>query len=449
MGTEGRSEALPRLYGLAWRGAFPFLKRNQRLADGWSQRLVPDGWAEPADLWVQAASGGEAFLAASLIEALPASSAPCRVLATTWTRQGLDVLVRMQDSLRQKRPDLSVQATLCPLDSPELTLRAVRMVRPRVLALLETELWPGLLLSCAGEGVPVIVLNGRMTEKSLRNFLRLGRLFPEFWSSVAPAEIAAVSSRDAERFRELFGGSACKSAVSVVPNIKFDRAAPESLPDASPLRLLLPDIGAHPLALFASVREEEESLLLEALPAFREAQPGMRLVIAPRHLHRAAAWKEGLEKSGFSIAFRSQLEGQELPLGTVIVWDVFGELMPLYTLAERVFVGGSLAPLGGQNLLEPLACGRVPYVGPFTSNFSWALRPAEGEGLLGCGLVRECAGAADLAAAMGSEEPRDPGEVRAAFAAWLAPHRGGLARCADIAGGWLQPMRDPPPCLQS
>ena len=66
MGTEGRSEALPRLYGLAWRGAFPFLKRNQRLADGWSQRLVPEGWAEPADLWVQAASGGEAFLAASL-----------------------------------------------------------------------------------------------------------------------------------------------------------------------------------------------------------------------------------------------------------------------------------------------------------------------------------------------------------------------------------------------
>ncbi len=437
MGIESLRNALPRLYSLAWRGAFPFLKRNQRLADSWPQRLVPTDWAEPADIWIQAASGGEAFLASSLIETMSASAAPRRVLATTWTRQGLDVLARMKNTLKQKQSDWTVQATLCPLDSPELTLRAVRMVRPKLLVLLETELWPGLLLACAAEGVPVIVLNGRMTEKSLKNFLRLRRLFPEFWTSVAPVEIAAVSSQDAKRFQELFGGTECKSAVSVVPNIKFDRATPECLPDTSPVRLLLPDIATHPVALFASVREEEEDLLMDVLPGFRKTQPRMRIVIAPRHVHRVASWKEELERADFSVVFRSQLKGQELPLGTVILWDIFGELMPLYALAERVFVGGSLAALGGHNLLEPLACGRVPYVGPFTSNFNWALRPAEGLGLLSCGLVRECADAAALVAAMGSEKPRDPNEVSKAFAAWMAPHKGGLARCAEIANSWL------------
>lgn len=163
-------------YGLAWLAARPVLCRHKRLQEGFPQRLVPDGWPGSAlgmetgdgsasshtrsDIWLQAASGGEAYLVWELLAHLAVlcekqgTPEPLRVLATTWTRQGLDILQDMSGKLHEKHPWLSVRSAFFPLDAPKLMEKALDQVRPRVVGLLETELWPGLMLACEKRHVP-------------------------------------------------------------------------------------------------------------------------------------------------------------------------------------------------------------------------------------------------------------------------------------------------------
>ena len=177
-------------YGLAWLAARPVLCRHKRLQEGFPQRLVPDGWPGPAlgmetgdegasprtkvDIWLQAASGGEAYLVWELLTHLAVlcekrgTPEPLYVLATTWTRQGLDILQDMSGKLHEKHPWLSVRSAFFPLDAPKLMEKALDQARPRVVGLLETELWPGLMLACEKRHVPMLILNGRMTASSLR-----------------------------------------------------------------------------------------------------------------------------------------------------------------------------------------------------------------------------------------------------------------------------------------
>lgn len=426
-----------RLYGGLWRLARPLLRRNRRLADGFAMRLVPGDWAEPADIWLQAASGGEAYLVWELLKQLAPTGHGLRILATTWTRQGLEVLRGMAASLEKERPDLSIRVALFPLDAPEAMYRAVRMVQPKALVLLETELWPGLLLACLRRKVPVLVLNGRMTAKSLRGYKVLNTLAPGFWQAVAPRAVGAIAETDAGRFAELFGR---ESGVRTIPNIKFDRAlsgpaqtADSAGPPSALAALLLP--GQR--ILLASVREEEEAELGKAVEQIRSALPDVTLLVAPRHLHRVEAWQQRL--SGHNPRLRSSLTAEApAPAGSVVVWDAFGELSALYAMADAVFVGGSLAPLGGQNVLEPLAAGRIPCVGPHMDNFAWVLDTAGNDSLFTQGLLLTCRNAETLAHSLMGQlrHPTDPENVRQRFAVWLEPRLGGSAASAR----WLEEM---------
>ncbi|MEF2678755.1 MAG: glycosyltransferase N-terminal domain-containing protein, partial [Bilophila wadsworthia] len=272
-------------YGLAWLAARPVLCRHKRLQEGFPQRLVPDGWPGSAlgmetgdgsasshtrsDIWLQAASGGEAYLVWELLAHLAVlcekqgTPEPLRVLATTWTRQGLDILQDMSGKLHEKHPWLSVRSTFFPLDAPKLMEKALDQVRPRVVGLLETELWPGLMLACEKRHVPMLILNGRMTDKSLRGYLKLEAAIPGFWESIAPKHVCAISKADAGRFARIFGGD----RVEAVPNIKFDRATATAIPAVSDplLKLLPPELHARQTVLLASVREQEEPALLSVI----------------------------------------------------------------------------------------------------------------------------------------------------------------------------------------
>ncbi len=432
-----------RLYSWGWTLASPLLRRNRRLADGWFRRLVPDDWATDAELWIQAASGGEAYLAAELVRALPPlpDGGIRTILVTTWTRQGLDVLHDFAARQRETRPDLAIQVALFPLDHPARMLRAVRMVRPRLVVLLETELWPGLLSACAQCAVPVAVLNGRMTEGSLRGYQWFGRLVPGFWKSVAPVQIGAVSQVDAARFGSLFAAYRGSPRLEVVANIKFDRVVESVAADASRLIPLLPSTDTHSVLLFASVRKEEEPLLLPVIHAVHQQRPEATLVVAPRHMHRVEVWETLLSSAGFAVSRRSRLSSEHpAEQGSIILWDAFGELVALYALARRIFIGGSLARLGGQNPLEALACGRVPCVGPHTSNFNWALRSSgNNAGLIEAGLVRECPDAASVIAFMTDETLASPPEqIRKRYENWLKSRRGGLQKSVLIVEKCLQ-----------
>lgn len=472
-------------YSGLWRAAQPLLRRHKRLREDFARRLVPDDWlaagqsavagpdipgpdTRPLRVWIQAASGGEAWLVHSLVPALAETLAAHPALAprsvsllcTTWTRQGLDILEKLPAS-----PAVSVLSRHFPLDRPDVMRRAMAMVRPDAVVLLETELWPGLLAAAGENGVPVLALNARMTEKSFRSYRRLAF----FWREHAPERVLAVSGEDADRFARLFGRP---ERVEVMPNIKFDRL----LDNAT-----LPARGESPasfrreagigddtlLAVLASVREEEEHLLLPVARALRGLSMNghpVAVAVAPRHMHRVEAWKAGLRSAGVPFRLRSMKDGPgsgedaatSCAAPPVYIWDTFGELPSLYAIADAAYVGGSLVPLGGQNFLEAAAQGVIPLVGPHIDNFLWA-----GRELFDEGLAVMLSGASELGPVLeqclqarlealrhapngGSsvanrlDEPdwqaaraNEAAEVRQRFAAWLRPRLGGSLQAAE------------------
>lgn len=340
------------VYTLLWCVTGPLLFAcSKRFRQGWPERLglhLPAG----CDIWIQGASAGECRLTETLMPRLQAY----RVLGTTCTQQGRDVL-------RHISAGTDLTARMLPLDLPPLMWLALLRVRPKVVVLLETELWPGLLMACRMRRVPVVVLNARMSSRSLSGYLLLAPLL----RCCAPAAIGAIADADARRYDLVFG----TGRAVTTGNIKFDRAltaleADRTATDGNPLSAFIPP-GTRFIVL-GSVRAEEEPRVLELIRILHTRCPDCVIGLCPRHMHRVHAWQEHLH--GLSWTLRSRLSGPATP-GTVIVWDVFGELTRAYELADAAFVGGSLARLGGQNYLEPLACGIPVCVGPWTRNFDW------------------------------------------------------------------------------
>lgn len=420
------------LYGLTWQMARPFLRRHKRLAQGFAQRLAPQGWlgSGAVDCWVQAASGGEAYLvrqlAQELAKSLPASSPPLRLLCTSCTAQGLEILDATRLWAEAEAPQLTIIPRFFPLDQPSVMRRALSQAAPKLLLLLETELWPGLLLACADDKVPVALVNGRMREKSLRGYKKLGTL----WAQIAPARVFAVSTDDAARFAALFGAE----HVGVMPNMKFDGVQTEADGLRAPLPIRLPHEA--PFIVLGSVRKEEEEALLPVLAELLQKAPQACIALAPRHMERVEAWTEHLGVAGLPFLRRSALERETTAApGRILLWDRFGELRALYGRADAVFVGGTLAALGGQNFLEPLSSGVIPCIGPDFRNFAWA-----GDELFTEGLVRVVPDAASLAPALLEQlaAPASKTSVQERFAAYLAPRRGGSRQAADLVLDLLQ-----------
>lgn len=414
------------LYGLTWQMARPFLRRHKRLAQGFAQRLAPQGWlgSGAVDCWVQAASGGEAYLvrqlAQELAKNLPASTTPLRLLCTSCTTQGLEILENTRCWVEAEAPQLIIIPRFFPLDQPSVMRRALSQASPKLLLLLETELWPGLLMACADNKVPVALVNGRMREKSLRGYKKLGAL----WTRAAPVRVLAVAADDAARFAALFGAE----RVGVMPNMKFDGVQTEADGVRAPLPLQFPP--ETPFIVLGSVRKEEEEALLPVLAELSQKAPQACIALAPRHMERIKAWTERLEAACLTFLRRSALEREATAApGRILLWDRFGELRALYDRADAIFVGGTLAALGGQNFLEPLSSGVIPCIGPDFRNFAWA-----GDELFAAGLVRVVPDAASLAPALLEQlaAPVSKANVQKRFAAYLTPRRGGSKQAADL-----------------
>lgn len=422
-------------YALLWRLARPFIARHKRLREDFPLRMVPEAWQPSfpsgmsADLWIQAASGGESFLSRQLLGELNALAARdpqkrLRVLCTSCTRQGLDVLLAAENHGKAAWPNLEIAVRVFPLDEPKVIRRARDYALPKAVVLLETELWPGLMAACAEEGIPLVTVNGRMTEKSYSGY----RWFAPLWKKIAPARVLAMAEADAARFAALFG----KDRVAVMPNMKFDGvplAAPAPDPTSPALKLLPPGL---PVILLASVREEEEPLLAPVLAHLREHAPGAAVAVAPRHMERVPSWRHILETAfgpeNVMTASAMEESGTVATPGKAALWDRFGQLRALYARADAVFVGGSLAKLGGQNFLEAAGQGRVPIIGPHWKNFSWI-----GEEFFTAGLGRRVADAGELGPALVDALGAAPDSevIRLKVAAYLAPRRGGTRMAAE------------------
>lgn len=386
------------LYHLAWLAALPVLRRFPRVSLGWFQRTlqhVPDG---PFDLWIQSASGGESLLTNALLAELGARlpiGTSLRILTTSGTKQGVDSLEKGCPPARDNSP-LHVTVRYFPFDDPHLMAKAISLFSPRLIVLLETELWPGLLHAAKQHQIPVLLLNGRMSRNSHRRYRHLRWLF----TPLCPERIWAISPEDSDRFGEVMGSA----NIRLMNNIKFDRIETQRQPVAHPeLSNILPPQAIF--VLLGSIRREEEEKITATIVGLLQARQDIVIGVFPKHIERADLWLEKLGEKNITAIKRSQAEGACSP-GSVLVWDVFGELAGAYGLARVTFIGGSLVDLGGQNFLEPLVFGLRPFIGPYWTNFAWVSRE-----IVDGGLVREVADEkqllAELLLALDTEESRD------------------------------------------
>ena len=295
-------------------------------------------------VWVHAVSVGEARAAAPLVRALQAALPGHRILMTCTTAAG-------RETLRQVYGD-AIEASFVPYDLPSAVERFLGYFRPRLGVVMETEVWPNLIDACAASGIPLVLANARMSEKSARGYARLSSLTrPAFAALTA---VCAQSTADAERLRSL--GAA---RVQVSGNLKFDAApSPAQLAAGRAWREAL----GRPVLLLASTREGEEKLLFQHLDLL---SPEVLLVVVPRHPQRFD------EVAQFAQSRRTR-NPEPAASDRVHLGDTMGEMAFYYAASDVAVIGGSFLPLGGQNLIESLAAGTPVVVGPHMFNFSEA-----------------------------------------------------------------------------
>jgi 3-deoxy-D-manno-octulosonic-acid transferase len=364
--------------------------------------------APPKVIWVHAVSVGETRAAQPLIEALQEAWPEHRILLTGMTPTGR--------AAGQEVYGAQVIQAYLPYDYPGAVDRFFGHFCPHFGVLMETEIWPNLLAGAKTHGIPVILANARLSERSARGYGRLPALaLPAFGALRA---VAAQTPGDATRI-----GALGAKWISVCGNLKFDvTPAPEKIQLGRSWREA---VGQRSVWLAASTREGEEELVLAAWRKL--AAPQALLVLVPRHPQRFGAVAELLAREKISFGRRS--EG--LPGSETQVWlgDSMSEMAAYYTLADIAFIGGSLLPLGGQNLIEAAACGCPAVVGPHTFNFLQATADA-----IAAGAARRVADADGLAAAIGRVfgEADELREMRVAALRFAAAHRGATVRTVAL-----------------
>ncbi|XKE45573.1 lipid IV(A) 3-deoxy-D-manno-octulosonic acid transferase [Halomonas organivorans] len=412
---RGYSAALlalsPLVWRRVWRERLPHRPRGERLG------RVPASGPDARTVWLHCASVGEVQAARPLIEALARRHPAHRLVVTTMTATGAERVQALSETLRGRPAHGEVSHHFVPLDFPGAARRFVDRLQPELAIFFETELWPNLLAACDARGVPVAVVNGRLSPRAFRGYRRLGRLMAEALSHVS--WLGAKSEADAERFRAL---GMATDAIQITGSLKFDLADDDEAREAS-VRLRR-RLGERPVWVAGSTHPGEDEAVLDAHDRLRKTRPEALLILVPRHPQRFDAVAELCTSRGLATARRSA--GEWPQAGTAVyLGDTMGELTALYGAADLAFVGGSLVPVGGHNLLEPAALGVPVLTGPELANFTEvaeALREREA--------LVEVADAEALAEALA--RLLDDGEARRrlgeAGRAVVEANRGALAR---------------------
>ena len=332
----------------------------------WRARGQPDGLRHVAErfghyavapqapvIWLHAVSVGETRAAEPLVRSLQARYPQCRILLTHMTPTGREA----GETLFGGR----VERCYLPFDFPGAVARFLDHFRPRAGIVMETEVWPNLIHAGRARSIPLYLVNARLSEKSFTGYRRFAGLVRE--SLAGFAAVAAQSEDDARRLATLGARN-----TRVTGSLKFEVTLP---PDQLELgRLLRRGFGeGRPVLLAASTREGEEQLLLDALETM--AVPGLLTVIVPRHPQRFEEVANLLDARGIRYQRRSS-RAAVVPETRVMLGDSMGEMFAYYAACDVAFIGGSLVPLGGQNLIEACAVGKPVLIGPSTYNFTEA-----------------------------------------------------------------------------
>lgn len=343
---------------------FVFLMITQsEYRTGLSERLGrwPGSWDRPEKIrtriWVHAASVGECLAVLPLIERWLGDRPEWDVVFSTMTSAGRRLI--------EQRLGNRVRVGFFPMDFPGLAARLLRRVAPDLILLVETELWPNFLQSASQCDIPVLLVNGRISPRSYRRYQAVRWLFRETLRKIRIFGMQSV--QDAQRIIEL---GAPPERVRVLGNLKFDQAAvPLSEPERRRLLKLLRWGSDEKILVAGSTHEKEEELLLTGFARIKQRWPNLRMILAPRHLNRLSIVTGVLTRHGISYVRYSELDRttSETQVDVLLV-DTLGQLGQLYSLGTVVFVGGSLVPVGGHNLLEPAALGRPVLFGPFVQH---------------------------------------------------------------------------------
>ncbi|WP_411833927.1 lipid IV(A) 3-deoxy-D-manno-octulosonic acid transferase [Pseudoxanthomonas mexicana] len=338
------------VYHLIWRG-FRFSEYFQRWDERYGSYRAPP---RRSDVWLHAVSVGEVNAAAPVINALLRERPGLRLVVTTITPTGSERVRALWGE--------AIDHVYAPYDLPGAVGRFLAHYRPALALVMETELWPNLLFGCRDRGIPAYLLNARLSARSLRGYSVLRPLIARALRTFR--RVAAQSPADAQRFVHL---GAAPGQVLATGNLKFDIAVPPGLEAfVAQFRQRVPP--SRPVWIAASTHEDEEAPVVAIHRRLRARWPDLLLLWAPRHPERFARAAEAAQDAGWRVASRRQAQWPDADTDVFVV-DTLGELTSFYACAGVAFVGGSLQPIGGHNLLEPAAVGTPAVTGPRLHNF--------------------------------------------------------------------------------
>lgn len=361
-----------------WRLARTSLRQTGRREDS-RERLGSIPRQPAGTCWIHAASLGEVQVAFNLIHALRQRDPDRPIVLTTFTAAGK---AQAQEALTPRIP-----VFLLPLDHPLAVARFLNRLAPRIGIVIETEIWPNLAHACFARGIPLVLVNAQLSERTLRRYLRFASLFVPVVRQLA----LILAQNEAQRAHFIRLG-APPDRVRVCGNLKYEMSVSAAVEERG--QALRNDLfSACPVWVAGSTREGEEPVILDAHLAVRQKLPDAILVLAPRHPDRALEILDAVHERSLPVARHSQ--GEHPAPGGVLLLDTIGELNAFYASADVAFVGGSLVPLGGHNLLEPILHHTPVVAGPHLDNVRDMVDPLRRVGALD--VVRD---ASELAAAV-------------------------------------------------
>jgi 3-deoxy-D-manno-octulosonic-acid transferase len=382
------------------------LERDQRLG----RRLprVPAG-----ALWIHGASVGEARIVGALARDARRRRPGLPVIASSVTRTGRAML---------PGPPALDASFFLPLDFRGVQRATFSSIRPAAVVLVETEIWPNLLAEAAARGIPAALVNARLAPERLSRYRLLASLYGPALRHLAV--VGAASDAEASRFAAL---GVPERSIVVTGNVKFDLPAPSASPEALRARFGLPP--SRPVVVAGSTAAGEDALVLRAFMELRAARPDLFLVLAPRHPERVPAAIERASALGLSTHRLSSGDDRAAAAASVLIVDTLGELSGLYALAAAAFVGGSLVPVGGHNLLEPVAAGSPVVFGPHVAHVA-----ETAAALIAAGAGEQVEDAEALARALERllADPAEGARRVQAGRSWLEGHRGALDRSVGL-----------------
>ena len=308
-------------------------------------------------IWVHAASVGEIVATSPLIKEFRKEFPHSPILVSVVTTSGYEManrIIKDADSI-----------IYYPLDFPYVASRVLRRIRPRVFLPVETELWPNFLKAARECKVPVMMVNGRISDKSVKRYKHMGSLLTDMIGTIV--KFAMQSPIDADYIKIL---GAPEELVTITGNTKFDQTYTDVEPEEK--QTILREMGltdAHGIFLAGSTHRGEEAYVLQAFAAVRKKHPGIKLVIAPRELLRTMEVTHIVKSAGFRVATRTGLQKKPSSEHDVVILDTIGELGKVYSIGDVIYIGGSLISHGGHNILEPAAHGKAIVVGHNMFNF--------------------------------------------------------------------------------